>query len=121
MRTPAGLANTIPPFGQRVELLLTAPDGSARVRLTTSTGASATISVPGGRTVDVDLGTVLHAGALGPGPLLLTPLDAAPVYAIRTMYALGAHGPLVASSAPVALPQPTALPPVVSDVRAALS
>jgi hypothetical protein len=119
MRTPAGIANTIPPFGQRVELLLTAPEGAARVRLTTSTGASTTINVPGGRTVDVDLRAALHAGSAGPGPLLVTPLDPAPVYAVRTMYALGAHGPLVASSAPVTLPQPTVLPAVVSDPRAA--
>ena len=119
MRTPAGIADTIPPFGQTADLMLTAPDGATRVRVTTSTGRSITVDVPGGRTVDIGLRAALHAGPSGPGPLLLTPLGVAPVYVIRTMYALGAHGPLVASSVPVTLPQPTSLPPVVSDLRAA--
>ena len=120
LRGPAGIANNVPPFGQDVHLVLTAPDGAARVRVSTTGTASAVVTVPAGRTADVDLRALLHAGAGGPGPLLLTPLDAAPVYAVRTMYALGAHGPLLAASPPLSLPQPTVLPPVVSDMRAAL-
>ena len=120
LRGPAGIANSVPPFGQDVHLVLTAPSAPGRVRVSTTGTESAIVTVPSGRTVDVDLRALLHAGAGGPGPLLLTPLDPAPVYALRTMYALGAHGPLLAASAPVPLPQPTVLPPVVSDLRAAL-
>jgi hypothetical protein len=121
MSAPAGIANMVAPFGQRLDLLLTAPEAPARVRLTTANGAATVVSVRGGRTIDVDLAAEQRSGKLGSGPLLLTPLDPAPVYAMRTMYALGAHGPLVASSAPVVLPRPTSLPPVVADVRAALA
>lgn len=120
LRGPAGVANNVPPFGQQVHLMLTAPDAPARVRVSTTGTQSAVVSVPSGRTVDVDLVGLLHAGAAGPGPLLLTPLDPAAVYVVRTMYAVGAHGPLMAASAPLPLPQPTVLPPVVSDIRAAL-
>ena len=34
---------------------------------------------------------------------------------------VGAHGPLLAASAPLPLPRPTVLPPVVADIRAALA
>ena len=120
MRGPAGVANNVPPFGQQVHLILTAPDAPARVRVSTTGTQSAVVTVPSGRTIDVDLLSLLHAGSGGPGPLLLTPLDQAAVYVVRTMYAEGAHGPLLAASTPLQLPQPTVLPPVVPDVRAAL-
>lgn len=116
---PAAIAGNAPPFGQKVSLILTAPAGAAKLRLTTSSGSTATISVPAGRTINVDLRALLHAGAGGPGPLLFTPLDA-PVYVVRTLYAAGAHGPLMAASAPMVLPKATDLPPVVADPRAAL-
>jgi hypothetical protein len=90
------------------------------VRVSTTGNQSAIVTVPSGRTLDIDLRTLLHAGAAGPGPLLLTPLDQTAVYVVRTMYAIGAHGPLLAASAPLQLPLPTVLPPVVADVRAAL-
>jgi hypothetical protein len=120
LRGPAGVANNVPPFGQDAHLILTAPGAPVRVRVSTTGAASAVVTVPSGRTVDVDLRALLHAGAAGPGPLLLTPLDPAAVYLVRTMYAVGAHGPLLAASAPLALPRATVLPPVVADVRAAL-
>ena len=116
---PAGIAGNVPPFNQKVNLILTAPEATAKVRLDTSTGAGTVITVPAGRTVNVDLRATLHAGAAGPGPLLLTPLDA-PVYAVRTLYAIGDHGPLMAAAAPMVLPKPVDLPPVVPDPRAAL-
>ena len=121
LRGPAGVANNVPPFAQAVHLMLTAPDASARVRVSTVRGSSAVVTVPSGRTFDIDLQALLHAGAGGPGPLLLTPLDLAAVYAVRTMYAVGAHGPLLAASTPLPLPRPTVLPPVVADIRAALA
>ena len=120
LRSPAGISNNVPPFGQSVHLILTAPDAPARVRVSTTGTASAIVTVPAGRTLDVDLRALLHAGSGGPGPLLLTPLDASAVYVVRTMYAVGAHGPLLAAAAPLPLPLPTVLPPVVADLRAAL-
>jgi hypothetical protein len=119
LRTAAAIANNAPPFGQQVHLVMTAPDAPAKVRVATTVGTSAVVSVPGGRTVDVDLRALLRAGPGGPGPLLLTPLDA-PVYIARVMYAMGAHGPLLAASVPLVLPRATTLPPVVADLRAAL-
>jgi len=116
---PAGIAANVPPFNQKADLIVTAPAGTAKLRLDTPSGASAVITVPGGRTVDVDLRAILHAGPGGPGPLRLTPLDA-PVYVVRTLYAMGDHGPLLAAAAPMVLPKAIALPPVVSDPRAAL-
>ena len=116
---PAGIAGNVPPFGQKVNLILTAPQGTAKVRVTSGSGASAVVTVRAGRTLNVDLRALLHAGAGGPGPLLLTPLDA-PVYAVRTLYAVGAHGPLMAAAAPMVLPAATDVPPVVADPRAAL-
>jgi len=116
---PAGIAANVPPFNQKVNLIVTAPKDTAKLRVQTGSGNSAVITVPAGRTVNVDLRAVFHAGAGGPGPLLLTPLDA-PVYVVRTLYAVGDHGPLMAAAAPMVLPKALALPPVVSDPRAAL-
>ena len=64
---PAGIAGNAPPFNQKVNLVLTAPQAAARLRLDTPAGASAIVTVPAGRTVNVDLRAVLHAGAAGPG------------------------------------------------------
>ena len=116
---PAAIADNVPPFGQKVSLIVTAPATSARLRVANATGSSATVSVPAGRTRNVDLRALFHAGATGPGPIVLTPLSGA-VYVIRTLYAVGAHGPLMAASTPMLLPAATELPAVVDDPRAAL-
>lgn len=116
---PAGIAANVPPFNQKVNLIVTAPQATARLRVAAPSGANAVITVPAGRTVNVDLRATLHTGAGGPGPLLLTPLDA-PVFVVRTLYALGDHGPLMAAAAPMVLPKAIPLPPVVSDPRAAM-
>lgn len=116
---PAAIADNVPPFGQKVSLIVTAPDAAAKLRVTAASGAVATVRVPAGRTINADLRALLHAGADGPGPIVLTPLSG-PVYVVRTLYALGAHGPLMAASAPMLLPAATLLPPVVPDPRAAL-
>ena len=55
--------------------MVTAPQAAARLRISAPGGATATVAVPAGRTVNVDLRAALHAGTGGPGPLLLTPLD----------------------------------------------
>ena len=89
------------------------------MRLDTPSGASAVITVPPGRTANLDVRAALHGAPSGPGPLLVTPLDG-PVYVVRTFYATGAHGPLMAAAAPMVLPTAIALPPVVPDPRAAL-
>lgn len=119
LRSPAGIANNAPPFDQRVHLILTAPQATARVRVSQPSGRSIDLTVTGGRTADVDLEKLFNVGPSGPGPLLITPLDA-PVCVARMLYAVGSHGPLFAVSVPTVLPQPTHLPPVVPDLRAAL-
>jgi hypothetical protein len=116
---PAGIANNVGPFKQKVSLILTAPETAGKVRLDTPGGASAVVTVPAGHTLNVDLLAALRAGAGGPGPLLVTPLEGS-VYAVRTFYASGDHGPLMAAAAPMVLPTPIVLPPVVSDPRVAL-
>ena len=113
---PGGIAGNAPPFGQKVSLVLTAPQGAAKVRVATTTGHTVVVAVPAGRTVNVDLRAAFHAGPAGPGSLLITPLDA-PVVAVRTFYAIGAHGPLMAAAAPMVLPAATDVPPVVPDPR----
>lgn len=119
LRTPAGIAANSAPFGQDVTLVLTAPQGATRVRVSTPGGASATVSVDAGRTKTVDLRSLLHAGGNGPGPVLLTPVGPEPLYVVRLLHAVGAHGPLLAAEAPTVLPLPTTLPAVIADLRAA--
>jgi len=113
------LAANTAPFGQHVSLVLTAPRGQAKVAVRNASGAQATVTVGAGRTSSVDLSALLHAGAAGPGPIELTPLGSEPVYVVRTLYASGAHGPLLAAEMPTVLPPATVLPPVVPDLRAA--
>jgi hypothetical protein len=118
LTTPAAVAANAAPFGQHVGLVLTAPHGEAKVRVRSGT-AQATVTVPAGRSASVDLAALLHTGARGPGPVLLTPLGSEPVYVVRTLYAAGAHGPLMADEMPSVLTAATVLPPVVADLRAA--
>jgi hypothetical protein len=75
------------------------------------------VTVPGGRTVQIDLRAALHVGNVG--ALALVPLDAGPVYATRVLHAHGVHGPLLTTEVPLVLPAPIVLPPVVEDPRAA--
>ena len=119
LRSPAGIAANSPPFGQQVTLVLTAPSSAATVKVSTPGGPTATVRVPGGRTAAVDLRALLRAGPSGPGPIQITPVDGGPVYAVRLLHALGAHGPLLAEEAPTVFPLPIPLPAVVPDLRAA--
>ena len=112
-------ANT-PPFHGRVLLQLTAPAAVVRVRLVTTGGVTKVVTVPAGRTLSVDLRSALRVAAnADPGPVLLQPLSSDPVYASRMLYALGVHGPLVASEVPSALPLPLVVPAIVEDLHAA--
>lgn len=116
---PAGIAMTVPPFGQQSLLVVTAPRDAARLRVASADGASTVVAVPAGRSVSVDLRTALRTGPLGPGPISLTPEGAAPVYAVRILYALGSHGPLIASEPPTGFPAAVSLPGVAQDLRVA--
>lgn len=119
LQGPAAVPMTVPPFGQQTLLLLSAPEGAAQVRVTAAAnGASAVVHVGAGRSVAADLRALLHAGTLGPGPVVLTALAGGPAYAVRVLYALGAHGPLLAASAPIPFPADIVLPAVVPDVGA---
>jgi hypothetical protein len=118
---PAGLAANDPPFGQDVRLVLVAPRGAVRVRVTSARGATVVLTVPAGRTLSVDPRVALHlpAGASA-GALALIPLEQEPVYAARVLHASGSHGPLITAEVPLVLPAAIVLPPVVEDPRAAV-
>jgi hypothetical protein len=118
LSSASAVAMTVPPFGQQSLLVLTASRGGAQVRVTSAAGTTATVAVPAARSAVVDLRTVLHSGPLGPGPVVVSPLGTEPVYAVRVLYALGSHGPLLASEAPTQLPGAVSLPGVVADLRA---
>jgi hypothetical protein len=114
---PAVLADNYPPFGQNARVYLCAPAGAAVVRVTARDGKAVNVRVPAGRTA-----VMVPIDAFGPevgfGPLVLTRVSGE-VYVARTLYAAGAHGPLVTSTQPVPVAPPVVLPPVVSDGRAA--
>lgn len=115
---PAVLPDNYPPFDGVIRLFLTAGGSATKVRVGTVGGDSETVEIRAGRTVVFD---PLDAfGTAGRGPLVLSPLSEAPVYAARTLYFLGAHGPLVTSEEPSLLPKPVRLPPAIDDLRAAL-
>lgn len=118
LRSPAGIAANAAPFGQQSSLVLAAPAGAANVRVSTPGGRSANVHVPAGRLAVTDLTALLHAGSSGVGPILLNPLDGGPVYVVRVLHALGAHGPLLAAEAPTVFPLPITLPAVEPDLRA---
>jgi len=115
---PAVLPDNSAPFDGPIRLFLTAGTGAAQVRVTTGGGASKTVAIRAGRSVVFDPAAAF--GAAGRGPLVITPLTATPVYAARSLFFSGAHGPLATSEAPSPLPPPVRLPPAVFDLRAAL-
>jgi hypothetical protein len=116
LNRPAVLADNAPPFGDFAWIYLTAPDAAATVTLRAG-GRSTVVSVPAGRTITAAPITLL--GAAGRGPVLVTASGGA-VYASRTLYARGVHGPLITASIPVLVPAPSLLPPAVADPAAAV-
>jgi hypothetical protein len=117
LTAPGGWADNRPPFGTALRVQLCAPAAAATVRLTAA-GHSKVVQVPAGRTVSVAPLSGLTVAATG--PLLLTPLSGGPVYASRSLYALGAHGPLLSTEPITLFPQAQTLPPVTPDPRAGL-
>jgi hypothetical protein len=125
--TPAGLAlsgssilpDNRPPFGDEVRVYLCAPGAAASVRVTARDGGEVTVRIPAGRTRAFDP-VAAFGSDVGVGPLVLTPTTGGAVYAARTLYSAGAHGPLISSGQPFPVPQPVVIPPAVSDDRAAL-
>jgi hypothetical protein len=114
----AVLPDNTSPFDQVVRIYLTAPKGAGRVRVTAADGTTHVVEIRAGRTVAFAPGPVL--GPATSGPLVLTPLGDAPVYASRTLFAAGAHGPLLTAEQPTSLPRPVPRPPARPDPRAAL-
>ena len=114
---PAVLAENAPALGGVATLELTAVGRPATVRLVGQSGQSRTVSVGGDRTVSVDLHALL--GNDGAGPLAVVPVSGT-VWASRSIAAKGAHGPLLTSIAPAALPPPIRLPAVREDLRVAV-
>ena len=115
---PAVIPEGTPPFDSASRLYLTAPGRHAQVRVAAADGKSETVEVRAGRTTVFD--PELAFGSAGFGPMLLTPVGAAPVYGSRMLYAAGAHGPLLTSEQPTVLPRAVSLPAVHADMRTAL-
>jgi hypothetical protein len=116
---PGAIADGHDPDGGRTSLYLSAPQGAAKVRLSTPSGRATTISVPAGRSVAVDITNTIKA-ASGPWPFVVTPLGSAPVYGVRVLTFTGAHGALITGEPLVGLPTPISLPVVQDDPRVAV-
>jgi Family of unknown function (DUF5719) len=114
----AAVADGREPDGGHCLLLLSAPAGTAQVRVNTPGGHSTTISVPAGHSVSVDVTGTVKAGG-GQWSFVATPVGAAPVYGVRVLEFTGAHGELITSEPLVGLPTPIVLPPVRADPRVA--
>jgi hypothetical protein len=106
------------PDGGQCLLLLSAPGAAAEVKVTTPSGHTTTVSVPAGRSVEVDVTSTVHEGN-GPWPFTVTSTGG-PVYGVRMLNFGGAHGALVTSEPLTPLPTPIPLPPVRSDPRIAV-
>ena len=116
---PAVLPNNAPPFDETSRIYFTATGDEAKVRLTPQSGSPQVVTVPAGRTLSWDPIAEL-GGKASYGPIVLTPVSGGPVYVSRSLFAYGAHGPLVTSEQPILLPQSLTLPAVVEDPRAGL-
>ena len=113
---PAALPDNAPPFDSTLRLYVTAPEAGARLRVTPTSGAAKILSIPAGRTVAWDPGNAFGKDAYG--PLVFTSAGGGPVYVSRSLFAYGAHGPLVTSEQPTPLPASVLLPAVEPDPRA---
>jgi hypothetical protein len=116
---PSAIADGHEPDGGHAFLYLAAPQGTARVRVSSPNGKSTTIAVPARHSVVADITKTVQA-ATGPWPFVVTPIGAAPVYGVRAMYFAGAHGALITGEPLVGLPKPIVLPPVREDPRVAV-
>jgi hypothetical protein len=115
----AVLPNNAPPFDETARIYFTATGDQARIRVTPQTGSAKVVTVPAGRTLAWDpIGEL--GGKASYGPVVLTPVGGGPVYVSRTLFAYGAHGPLVTSEQPTLLPESLTLPAVVPDPRAGI-
>jgi hypothetical protein len=115
----AAIADGKDPDGGHTYLYLSAPHGSAQVRVSSPTGRSATVTVPAGKSVISDVTKTVQA-TRGSWPFVVTALGSAPVYGVRTMYFAGAHGALITAEPLIALPRPIRLPPVREDPSVAV-
>jgi hypothetical protein len=116
---PAVLPDNAPPFNETARIYFTATGAQARIRVTPQTGSPQLVTVPAGRTLAWDPIAEL-GGKASYGPVVLSPVGGGPVYVSRSLFAYGAHGPLVTSEQPTLLPQSLTLPAVVEDPRAAI-
>jgi hypothetical protein len=76
------------------------------------------LTINAGRTLAWDPVAVFGSAAYG--PLVLTPVSGGSIYASRTLFAYGLHGPLVTAEEPTLLPASISLPPAVLDQRVAV-
>ena len=112
--------------GRSTALILTAPVRAADVRLVMvagfgpGAGHPTTVHVPGGRTVQVDVGPLARGWLLV--AVTLTPLPGGgPVYAAREESEAGSHGPMFTVMPMRSAPQLTLVRPAAADLSAGLS
>ncbi len=117
--TPVATAVGRDPEGGDCLLILSAPGAAGAVRVTTPSGASRTIKVDAGHSVEVDITDTVKSKS-GPWPFVVTSTGGGPVYAVRELRFHGAHGALVTSAPLSPLPSPIPLPAVRHDPRLAV-
>jgi hypothetical protein len=120
LKSPAAVAIGREPEGGDCVLILSAPgNNSGRVRLTTPGGASRTIDIEAGHTVQTYVTDTVKTKS-GPWSFVLTSTGDGAVYAVRMLLLHGAHGALMTSEPVTPLPLPLPLPAVRHDPRIAV-
>ncbi|HWC34950.1 MAG TPA: DUF5719 family protein [Mycobacteriales bacterium] len=120
LSSPAAVAVGREPDGGDCILLLSAPSTRAgSVRVTAASGASRTIDIAAGHTVQTYVTDTVKSGT-GPWSFVVTSTGSGPVYAVRELLLHGAHGALMTSEPLTPLPLPLPLPAVRADPRLAL-
>jgi hypothetical protein len=106
-------------------LLLTAPTRAANVRIATLGGAGprqesvATVHIPAGRTAGYPLVLLAHNAPIV--AVTVTPMPGSgPVYAARSEFDAGSHGPMFTVLPLVTPPQVATIPPAAIDLRTGL-
>jgi hypothetical protein len=116
---PAAVADGKQPDGGHTILYLSAPRGTARVKVGVPNGHTATLTVPAGKSIATEI-TGKVRESRGPQPFVVTPIGTAPVYGTRALYLAGAHGALITGEPLIGLPKPLPLPSVREDPHVAV-
>lgn len=107
--------------GNDTQIILSAPDGPATVvvsALAPPPPHQVTVQIAAGRTVTVDVASVLPANASSGAVAVEPQLGSGRVYAGRLVYEHGAHGPLFTMLPIWSGPSTADVPPVIADIGA---